>query len=220
MGRTILFGDIHGCYKSLKSLIDKLAITPDDKLIFLGDYIDKGASSKLVIDLLLELSQSNECEFLRGNHEQMLIDAYYHKEHLPILIRVGGLTTLHSFGIDSIEQLDKKYIDFFINTKFIHEMDEYYIVHAGLNFEIDNPLSDIPSMLWTRNKSIDPRKINNKRLIVGHTPKTIAEIEKSLNENVIFLDGGCVFNEVDTGICNLVALTLETKDITYVQNIE
>lgn len=220
MGRSLIFGDIHGCYNSLKSLITKLTISSDDKLIFLGDYINKGPSAKLVIDLLLDLASTNQCEFLRGNHEQMLISAYHHPEHLPLFIKVGGRPTMHSFGIDSIEQLDKKYIDFFINTKFIMELGKYYLVHAGMNFDIDEPLSDIPSMLWTRNKSIDRKKIGNKKLIVGHTPKTIADIEKSLSGDTIFLDGGCVFNEVDRGICNLVALSFEDKEITYVQNIE
>ncbi len=64
----IAIGDIHGCAKSLDGLMHALKIKPDDHLIFVGDYIDRGPDSKGVIDRLIALSKTHKCTFLKGNH--------------------------------------------------------------------------------------------------------------------------------------------------------
>jgi len=67
-------GDIHGCLRALERLIERISPGEYDKLIFLGDYIDRGPDAKGVVDFLLQLSRRTQCVFLRGNHEQMLLD--------------------------------------------------------------------------------------------------------------------------------------------------
>ena len=66
-------GDIHGCLSALKELIGQLPIKPEDELVFLGDYIDRGPESKGVLDYLVANEKPN-WRFLRGNHEQMLLE--------------------------------------------------------------------------------------------------------------------------------------------------
>ena len=79
-GRTIAIGDIHGCPATLDVLLTKLALSTEDHLIFVGDYVDRGPDSKAVIERLLELEEASEertgphCTFLRGNHDQMMLD--------------------------------------------------------------------------------------------------------------------------------------------------
>lgn len=76
MQRLIAIGDIHGQHKLLVDLMAKVMPQPEDQLVFLGDYIDRGAESPAVIDWLIVFKQQfPKTVFLRGNHEQMLLDA-------------------------------------------------------------------------------------------------------------------------------------------------
>jgi len=84
--RLIAIGDIHGHFDKLTRLLDQVTPTPEDRLVFLGDYIDRGPASKGVVDYLMELSREFPLTvFLRGNHEQMMLDciAGYAPERLP-----------------------------------------------------------------------------------------------------------------------------------------
>ena len=67
-------GDIHGELEKLDELLALLTIEPGDKLIFLGDYIDRGPDSPGVIERLIELRERHDCVFLLGNHESMFLD--------------------------------------------------------------------------------------------------------------------------------------------------
>jgi len=84
--RLIAVGDIHGHRGKLVDLIGKVQPGPDDQLVFLGDYIDRGPDSKGVLDYLMKLQeQYPETVFIRGNHEQMMLDALHeaHPDRLP-----------------------------------------------------------------------------------------------------------------------------------------
>jgi Calcineurin-like phosphoesterase. len=61
--KFVAIGDIHGCLSPLQALIDKLAPSSDETLVFLGDYIDRGPDSKGVIDYLLTLKETHPCIF-------------------------------------------------------------------------------------------------------------------------------------------------------------
>ena len=75
-GKRLVIPDIHGCSNTFKELIEKVAPTKDDQLFFLGDYIDRGVDSSGVLKYLNELSEKGYQVFpIRGNHEQMLLDA-------------------------------------------------------------------------------------------------------------------------------------------------
>ena len=71
--RTLAIGDIHGCLTALKALLDFVAPAPDDRLITLGDYVDRGPDSHGVLDLMIDLHTQGRVIALRGNHEEMMI---------------------------------------------------------------------------------------------------------------------------------------------------
>ncbi len=71
-----VIGDIHGYLESLDALIDFAPLQEAKLMVFLGDYVDKGPDSRGVLDRLMEIRDSRHAIFLRGNHDQMLIDAH------------------------------------------------------------------------------------------------------------------------------------------------
>ena len=75
MGRTIAFGDIHGCIAALDALLSEIDPIADDTLVFLGDYIDRGPDSAEVIRRVIGLQQTCNVVPLLGNHEAMMLMA-------------------------------------------------------------------------------------------------------------------------------------------------
>src|SRR5699024_12465795 len=72
--RNFVIGDIHGSYKALEQVLTRAKITPDDQLIFLGDYVDGWTQSIEVINKLISLKETHDCIFIKGNHDALLID--------------------------------------------------------------------------------------------------------------------------------------------------
>ena len=140
MNRTFAIGDIHGCRKTFeKLLIEKIQLQKEDAIYCVGDYIDRGNDSKSVIDFILQLKKEGyRVSTLRGNHEQMMIDALNDKRALKLWFDNGGKSTLKSFGIKSPDNLPEEYVSFLNETKFYLETDNFIFAHAGLNFENEN----------------------------------------------------------------------------------
>jgi len=222
MKNRYAISDIHGCYKTLNALLfDKLRITKDDEIFFVGDYIDRGPRSKEVLDLLMDLKiEDYNVHFVRGNHEQMMIDSMKSLSDMELWILNGCNETLNSFGVFETSEIPIKYINFINEMPNYIELDEYILVHAGLNFDIENPLDDQTTMLWIRNSIPKKEKINNKKMIVGHTPKTIDEIVISLKTDKITIDGGCCYHHRYSSLGNLVALNIDTLELTVQKNID
>ena len=221
MARIFAIGDIHGCSNTFKRLLlDKIKIRKSDIIYCLGDYVDRGIDSKGVIDFILELRAEGYTIYtLRGNHEQMMLEAPLSKEKWNHWIKNGGTQALKSFNITSLDDLPAKYRGFLESTELFIETDDFIFVHAGLNFNIENPFSDKVSMLWTRDAYMDSAKIKNKTIIHGHTPVSLVKMLNQPNKNNINIDGGCVFkNNKDFGY--LVALSLTDCRFICLRNSE
>lgn len=197
--RQLVIGDIHGCSKTLKELINKIGLSKTDKLIFVGDYIDRGVDSGGVIDFILDLkSNGYSIVTLRGNHEENLIYAYHH--YNPKMFRkfVGSINkSWNLLNDDGI--LKAKYLGFVNSLPYYYDLGDYLIVHAGLNFKNEDPLADKVAMLEIRRfaKNADITRIGNRRIIHGHQPTILPEIEEAIRErlDVIPLDNGCVYTK-------------------------
>ncbi len=177
MARQIVFGDIHGCLDTFKAMLEKIKLTQSDELILLGDYIDRGWSSKGVIDKIRSLQKKDyQIVTLRGNHEQMLID-YYDEAVEKKLKGVGDARLLESFGISNIKDMPIDYVDWCRKLPLYHLTENYILVHAGLNFSHQDPLADEVDIIWIRNWYVQINKewLGNRIIIHGHTPQTRME---------------------------------------------
>ena len=217
--RIYAIGDIHGCFRAIKDLIEnKIQLSKEDKLIFLGDYIDRGPDSKKVLDHIIDLQNKDyDIVTLCGNHESMLLNAYTNKTEIYKWLLNGGSETLKSLNIDSLEKLAPKYIYFFSKLKPYYELDNFLFVHAGFNDNIENPFSDNYTMLWRSKKQYYNPLLIDKTIIHGHSPVPIAVTQNQVlnNSNVINLDGGCVYTKANYG--KLIALEIKTRTILVVE---
>jgi serine/threonine protein phosphatase 1 len=223
MGRLIAISDIHGCYATFRTLLETIAFSPDDHLVLLGDYIDRGPGSKQVLDLILSYQkQGYQLTLLKGNHEVMLLDAYFDETLVPRFIRAGGDLTLKSFGITKLSDIPAAYIRFFLSLKDYHEEPQFIFVHAGLNFSSPNPLEDREAMFWTRDMLVTPSLIGYKTVVYGHTPMALREIETMMlirkTSYKVDIDNGCVFQR--EGMNQLLAYFPEQNNFVVQKNID
>ncbi len=221
-GIQYVISDIHGCIQTFKALVEKINLKKDDQLFLLGDYIDRGKDSKAVIDYILELQQNGFQVFpIMGNHEEMLLNStsLIVCEHKVIFGEESDKSKLFNENYE----IEKKYFDFISKLPYFIELENSYLVHAGFEFDIEDPFSFIDAMLWTRNWKYDNLKADNKFVIYGHTPAKIDEIQQIiLNKNKkIPLDNGCVFKRhKDDGYANLLCLNINDFSLTIQPNID
>ncbi|MBP6871887.1 MAG: serine/threonine protein phosphatase [Bacteroidales bacterium] len=229
MAKHWVIPDIHGNRKTLQALIeDQIKPTRYDTLYFLGDYIDRGNDSKGVIDYIIRLQEDDyTVRTLRGNHEDYLIRTFdnetVRKNLLGISFRnqlkkewykYGGKETLKSFGVTDVHEIPEKYIEWMRGLEFFIELNSYILVHAGLNFGIDNPFDDRHSMLWIKEFTVDMEKTGNRKIIHGHVPVSldfIGVLRTSSTFKFIDLDNG-VYMTGKEGFGNLVALELDSLE--------
>jgi len=221
MNRLFAISDIHGCYKPFYELIvNCIKLEKSDQLILLGDYIDRGDRSKDVIDFIVDLKNTGfNVAPLAGNHEVMLLDSFYNPEILPLWLMNSGMSTLNSFGIKNINEIDNKYLDFFKLLDFYRIIDKMIFVHAGFDdFAID-PFEDRHGMVWECRTSYQNPLLSNKIIIHGHRPKPLLFIKELINKksNVIPIDTGCVYN-TEMGYGVLSALEVHSMTMFSVQN--
>ena len=221
MNTSYAIGDLHGCSKTFRKLVTEgIRLEKTDELYCLGDYVDRGPDSKGVIDYIFELrEQGFKVHTLRGNHDQMMMDAQKNPESFKDWLRNGGNTTLKSFNVESYDELDSKYKRFFYETRFYVETGNYILVHAGLNFRNDNLFEDTHAMMWIRGYSVDEKKLAGRIIVHGHTPIPWEIIRTQNGQQIIDIDGGCVYTQL-TGFGHLVALNLTTRDFIAVENCE
>jgi len=221
MSRLFTISDIHGCFKPFyELLINTIKLTKSDQLILLGDYIDRGEQSKEVIDFIIDLNKERfNVSTLTGNHEVMLLDSYYNHELEPIWLMNNGASTLMSFGIDDIRNIDNHYLDFFSSLEYYKIVGNIIFVHAGFNDQAINPFADKHSMIWEGRAFYQNPMLSEKTVIHGHRPNKISNLRKQIEEKarVISIDTGCVYeNEMGYGI--LTALEVNTMTVYSVLN--
>jgi len=225
MKRRFAIGDIHGCRLTFRKLLfDKLQITKDDEIYLLGDLIDRGPQIRELIDDVISLQEKGyKIISVRGNHEWMLLKSRNKQKIFDLWVLNNAMTTLHSFNVNDVAHIPPIYMNFFKNMPYYIELENFIIVHGGLNFNKKNPLKHKKAMVWTRNWKVgkkDLAKIDNKRLIVGHTPVDLKTVLASKKTNKIMLDGGCVYKGKYSGVGYLVAYDIDKDKFYYEENID
>jgi serine/threonine protein phosphatase 1 len=220
VGRLFAIGDIHGCYNPFKVLItETIALKKADKLILLGDYIDRGTESREVIDFILDLkAKGYNITPLMGNHEAMLLASYSNSGMLYEWYMNSGETTLQSFGIEDIMDLEKKYLDFFMNLRYFEQSGDFLFVHAGFNDFVSDPFGDTYSMIWESQLSYSHSLLKGKTIVHGHRPKTLEYVKKQIGDksSVIPVDTGCVYGR-EAGYGFLSALDVNKMQLYSVE---
>ncbi|MCD4731214.1 MAG: serine/threonine protein phosphatase [Bacteroidales bacterium] len=229
--------DIHGCAKTLKALIeDMIKPSKHDWLYFLGDYIDRGPGSKEVIDYLMHLQYEDyNIRLLMGNHEDYLVKSYEEEINLKSLFGLkyknrkkkewlfhGGKETMESFKLDDLKDFPPKYVEWMKNLEYYIELENFILVHAGFNFNSENPFQDKESMLWVRDFEIDSNIVKNKKIIHGHVPVSLEFIDISIKNKsykFIDLDNGCYMHD-RVGYGNLLALELNSLEYKVQFNLD
>ncbi|MDZ7739547.1 MAG: metallophosphoesterase family protein [Bacteroidales bacterium] len=204
-------GDIHGCYQQLYLLVTEIIdLTKDDKLVMLGDYIDRGPDSKAVLDLIMDLiSEDFDIIPLMGNHEDMMLNAAGSANGNYNWMMNGGGETLQSFNVQSVSEIDGRYISFLSAMPVYHTEGHFIFVHGGFNDELDDPFSDKYSMLWERRFEYTSPVFKDKVIVHGHRPHPLDELQKQIegSPSVINVDTGCVYGK-ERGLGDLTAIDL------------
>jgi serine/threonine protein phosphatase 1 len=172
--RTLVFGDVHGCLSNFDALLYAVAPTPSDRIILLGDLIDRGPDSAGVLTRVLRVSQSHDLTTLMGNHEQMMLAARNGHDKFSDWLRNGGDATLRSYAgaratLNDIAPEHWQFLEHELVSYF--ETDAHIFVHAGAH--PDMAMFEQPDYVlrWERCDNIRPHS-SGKVIVCGHTPQT------------------------------------------------
>ena len=225
--KKFVIGDIHGGLKALLQVLKKINCDENYTLIFLGDYVDGWSESPAVLDFLIELQKKQPCVFIRGNHDELLLDWLLgNNENIDekLWFQHGGEATVLSYQNINAETKEK-------HIQFLQSLQDYYLddknrlfIHAGftnmkgVEHEFFKPLFYWDRTLWETALAIDNQlskdaityplrlKIYNE-IFIGHTPVTKIDETNPVNK-------ACVWN-VDTGAAfkgKLTIMDVDTKE--------
>lgn len=193
---SFAIGDIHGCYDKLVGLVGQcMAYRPAEtrRFIFIGDYVDRGPNSSEVIEFLINLQHEADISavFLRGNHEQMLLEAAASPERELGWYSNGGDTTLSSYGIARASQLPANHLGWLRALPMSFDDGQRLFVHAGI--DPSRPLSEQrpKDLLWIRDRFLSSNTEFSRLIVHGHSPTENGRPDIRLNR--INIDTGAVY---------------------------
>ena len=227
MKRTLVVGDIHGGYRALLQILERANVTTEDTLIFLGDYMDGWSESPEVLDFLIQLNQTHTCIFIKGNHDELVIDwleERFENINESMWFKHGGKATVEAYAnIDKVKK--KEHIAFLKALKNYHlDAANRLFVHAGftnlhgVEYEYFPKLFYWDRTLWEMALAMDetlgkedllyPNRLKiYTEIYIGHTPTTRIGQTVPVNK-------ACIWN-VDTGAAfkgPLTILDINTKE--------
>ncbi len=169
MNRVLAIGDIHGCAIALKTLLATVKPDATDTVITLGDYCDRGANTRGVVERLRALVDETHLVALRGNHDLMMLEARtagdaYRREWIRT---VGGDATIASYG-GSLDAVPTAHWHFLENTLPYYETPTHIFVHAGADAHTPMDEQNGSVLFWEKPRNPDAHE-SGKTLVVGHT---------------------------------------------------
>ena len=218
--KTIIIGDVHGSFLQLTQLLDQVQLDCQrDRLIFLGDLMDRGPQSWEVFDLVrrLKLEMGERCMLIKGNHEQMMLEAEKDRMMMNLWYTNGGGRTVQSFKRHRDQVWNHS--AWFRQMVLYVETEDFICVHGGIGPEGPEQ-TDEETFLWDR--FILEGNYQGKLVIAGHTPLSTPVYMDGHGNTVPFdqgkqiplpktgyicLDTGCVFGYrltalvVEDGMC-------------------
>jgi len=230
--RIYAVGDIHGRLDLLDELLSRIdadiASRPTSRplCVFLGDYIDRGSSSRETIDRLIELRKAQECVFLKGNHELIALKCLSDRNLFDQWMRLGGVETLASYGVASGQlasgkpivelqaafhhALPQAHFRFFRDLQPSFACGDYFFVHAGVKPGVELSQQMENDLLWIREEFLSSNEDFGKIVIHGHTPTRD-------------IDVGCNRINIDTGAFatgRLTCLVIEGASLLVIDTLQ
>jgi serine/threonine protein phosphatase 1 len=203
--RIYAVGDIHGRLDLLDELLSRIGAditlrpTARPVYVFLGDYIDRGVSSRATIDRLIELGRRSECTFLKGNHELIAIRCLSDPGLFDRWMRLGGAETLVSYGVTPASgkqivelqaafhgALPQAHMRFFRDLQVSFSCGDFFFAHAGARPRVELSHQTENDLLWIREEFLTSNEDFGKIVIHGHTPTREVEV----GSNRINIDTG------------------------------
>ena len=205
MARTIAIGDIHGCSIALKRLLEAIDPQPEDTIIPLGDFIDRGIDSKGVLEQLIELESRCRLVPLLGNHEEMLLGARQGRSDLQFFLACGGDATLDSYGSSGrLTLIPREHFEFVERCRLFYVTPSHFFVHANYRPQKMLGEQDRQTLLWLSLRDyVPPPHCSGRTAVMGHTPQLEGHILDLGHLKCI--DTGCAYGgwltalDVDTG---------------------
>jgi serine/threonine protein phosphatase 1 len=226
--RIYAVGDIHGRLDLLNELLARIdadiALRPAERAVyvFLGDYIDRGSSSRETIDRLIEHGAAHETVFLKGNHELIAIKCLSDRGLFDHWLRLGGLATLVSYGVPaetlaSAKQiaelqsafhsaLPQAHFRFFRDLQTSFSCGDFFFAHAGVKPDVELSHQKESDLLWIREEFLSSNRDFGKIIVHGHTPGSEIEVKP----NRINIDTGAFA----TG--RLTCLVIEDEQLSVI----
>ncbi|SRR5579875_1347676 len=178
-GRVFAIGDIHGCPDELSAILRHIDADSADTVIFMGDYVDRGPSARDVVDLLIEFKQAHPTAvFLKGNHEDMMLDFLGMKGNYgESFLCNGGFATMQSYDIiedadleQARQRMPSSHLEFLQSLETSYLRPPFLFVHAGVHPARSLEEQEAEDLLWIRHDFIlNPHALGHT-VIFGHTP--------------------------------------------------
>jgi serine/threonine protein phosphatase 1 len=172
---TYAVGDIHGSLDKLRALIARCethAGGRERRLVFLGDYIDRGSDSRGVLQLLIELqsAEPDRIVALMGNHEAMALDVIDDVADAALWLPEGGAATLRSYGVTRPRDLPADHVEWLRALPLCHDDGRRLFVHAGIDPDRPFDAQADHDLLWIREPFLSDPRDHGRLIVHGHTP--------------------------------------------------
>jgi serine/threonine protein phosphatase 1 len=177
-GRLLAIGDIHGCLPALETLLAAMGPQPQDTLVLLGDYVDRGPQTRGVIERLLTLNEQCHMVPLLGNHDEMMLNVCTGQTQLCVdWLLFGGHATLESYGTTQPEDVPAAHVEFLRGCRLYYESPHHFFVHGNYRAELPLDAQPTKTLLWESLKVRQPGPHRSgKTAIVGHTSQKSGKI--------------------------------------------
>ncbi|MGE0007659.1 MAG: metallophosphoesterase family protein [Parvibaculaceae bacterium] len=196
---TFAIGDIHGCRRALCDLLDQCRAYAEGeahRLVFIGDYVDRGPDSRAVVATLRELERRHGPDAvvcLMGNHEAMMLDAVDSGDP-AWWIGNGGGETLLSYGVRNPVRLPGDDVAWLRDLRLAFDDGARFFVHAGIDPGRPLDRQERETMLWIREPFHRSTQDYGRLVVHGHTPTRDGRPE--IRPNRINIDTACVYGGV------------------------
>ncbi len=221
--KTFVIGDVHGRCAQLLSLLEMLPRDEaSDRLVFLGDLIDRGPDAPGCVDHVRNLARNNpeQVTCLRGNHEQMLLDFIEGSSNTWLTPVTGGERTYEQYAGQPLvvnseldleharhtieHKMPREHLEFLRERPFYHEDGFALYVHAGLENGKHPSETSPQQLLWARDMDFY-KNYRGKPCLFGHTPTAFLPLRGRLGRHGIYIFHSAI--GIDTGYNHQSPLT-------------